>query len=394
MRLRHVLIAAAVILLAAGCEADKKDPKSVAAKEWEKARASVMLGLALDQYKTGSFDKCRETTDEALRLAPDSGALHLLSARLHIEKGLLEPAERELELARAYAPNDPEPQYLSGVVYQRWQKPETALQFYKSAADKAPAELAYLMAESETLVALDRSPEALALLSAKVTYFENSGVIRDAVGQLLMQAGRYDEAVAMLRQASILSPDDAAIRERYGLALYYHKDYRDCAEVLSALVQKESYSKRADLFTMLGECQLQIGKPRDARYSYETASQLDDSSAAVWRGLGQAALACGDLRRAELSLARSLKTDAVAAETHLLLGYVYLRQNRLPEALTQFQTSSAQDPRDTVSICMQGYVFEKMGRNQDATRCYGKALKIKPEDDMATRLMAAIDLHD
>lgn len=393
MRFRHVLIAAAVILLAAGCESEKKDPKSVAAKQWDKARSSVMLGLALDQYKSGSFDKCRETTDEALRLAPDNGQLHLLSARLYIEKGLMEPAERELEAARIFAPNDPETQYLSGIIYQRWQKPELALQYYKTAAEKAPAELAYLMAESEMLVAMDRNAEALALLSAKVTYFENSGVIRDAVGQLLMQAGRYEEAVGMLRQATILSQDDLSMKERLGLALYYHKDFRECADVLSALVQKEPYSKRADLFTLLGESQLQIGNPREARYSYETASQLEENSAAVWRGLGQAALACGDFRRAELALARSLKLDG-AAETHLLLGYVYLRQNRLPEALTQFQTSSAADPRDTVSICMEGYVFEKMGRNQDATRCYAKALKLKPEDDMATRLMAAIDLHD
>ena len=243
------------------------------------------------------------------------------------------------------------------------------------------------------LVALDRAPQALALLGEKVNYYENSGVIRDAVGQLLVQAGRYEEAVAMLKQASILSEDDLTIRERLALALYYHKDYREAADVLAALVQAEPFSKRADLFTVLGECQLQSGKARDARYSFESAGALDPDSAAAWRGLGRAALECGDLKRAELALVRSSKLDN-AGETQLLLGYVYLKQDRLPQALVSFEAAAAADGRDPVSACMVGHVFEKMGKPDVAMRWYTRALKLKPGDDLATQLMAGVDLHD
>ena len=39
------------------------------------------------------------------------------------------------------------------------------------------------------------------------------------------------------------------------------------------------------------------------------------------------------------------------------------------------------------------YVLEKMGHNDEALRCYAQALKLKPNDDFATRLMAEVQLN-
>lgn len=385
-----------LVLSIAGCQSGPHEPtaKEKATKEWNAARAAVLTGLATDQYKNGNFDKSRQTVNQALKLVPDSPALHILSAKLAIEGGQLELAEQELKLARQFAPNDGEAYYLSGVVYQRWQKPQTAYEFYSQAYSKAPAELAYLMAEAEMLVAMDRMPEALQLLQAKVTYFEHSGTIRDAVGQMLMQAGRYDDAVAMLREASILSETELPIRERLALALYAAKQYRECADTLGRLLTNDPYAKRGDLFAMLGECRLHLSNPRAARTTFETATQLDPYSARAWQGLGRAALECGDVRRAEMSLTHSIALDRGNSESHLLLGYVRLRENHLQEALDSFQKASKADPRDTVSMCMVGYVLEKLGRSGEALQYYSRALKLKPGDDMAAQLMAGVNLHE
>ena len=197
--------------------------------------------MAQDQYKAHDFDKCRETLGKALAMSPNNAQLHTLSAKVEIEQGHLEAAERELELARRFAPADPEPYYLSGVIYQRWQKPQAALEFYRQAGQRAPAELAYVLAEGEMLVALERAPEALTLLQSKVTYFENSSTIRDAVGQLLLQRGRYAEAVDMFRQASVLAEEDNSVRERLATAYFYNKQYRQAAEVLTRQTANEPF---------------------------------------------------------------------------------------------------------------------------------------------------------
>ncbi len=367
--------------------------KDAARKQWASARAGVLHNLAREQYQTGHFDKCRQTLEDALKLDPDNAAIHLLYAKLGIEQGNLDVSDRELAIARKLVPTDAEADYLSGVVSQRWQRNEQALTYYKAASEKQPAELAYLLAQAETLVAMNKSDEALALLEARVVYFEHSAPIRDAVGQLYMQRGKYIQAVDMFRQASILSTDDLAVREHLALAQFRAKQYRDASDTLVRLLKDERYLKRADLYIAQGECCLQLGRFREARESFELASQISPAQAGIWLGMAKSAMELSDLRRAEMSLKRALTLDPASSESNLLMGYLRLKQDKLDEAMASFRKASALDSTDTVSLCMVGYTLEKQGKNTEAFEYYNRALKLKPGDDLATRLMAEVQLN-
>jgi tetratricopeptide (TPR) repeat protein len=388
-------VVVAVTLLALGCQ-NKKEPtqEEAAQKRWNDARASVLYSVAQDQYKSHDFDKCKQTIGQALKMSPSSAPLLVLAAKVDIEQSKLEQAEGELETARKWSPQDPEAYYLSGVIYQRWQKPETALEFYRQAAQRAPGELPYVLAQGEMLVSTGHSDQALQLLQAKVAYFENSATIRDAVGQLLLHAGKYAEAVDMLRQASILASDDLTIRERLALAYYYNKQFRECAQTLQKLLDNDTYAKRGDLLEIMGECQMNLGQPRDARGTFQQATDLNPYSAHLWQSYGRAALESNDLKRANVALNKAVSLEPSNSGSYLLIGYVQVREKKLKEALAAFQKASALDPKDTVSLCMIGYVLEKMGRPETAIQYYAKALKIKPGDDMAAQLMAGVDTRE
>ena len=421
MRWTWILLPVIAASLLLGCEDNKKTPtqKQVAAAQWNRARANVMVGLARDQYATGNFDSCRKTVDEALRMDPDNAPLRVISAKLAIESGQLELADKELEKARKINPKDPEADYLSGVVNQRWQKTEEAYQSYARAAEKNPNELAYLMAESEMLVQLDQNQKALAVLKDKLNFFENSAAIRDAVGQLLMQdtPPKYDEAALVLRQASSLAPEEMQIREHYGMALYYSKQYHEAISQIERLLKEEKYNKRADIHTVLGECLMQVAtgegasELRDARDHFELASQLDPAPVSAWLNLAKAALRIDDLKRAELSLRKAMTLSATPperADANLLMGYLSLkhgedrgqriedRKKYLSDALGSFRKASQLtadangNVTDAVSLCMTGFVLEKMGRSDEAIRFYSLALKVKPNDDLATSLLAKV----
>jgi Flp pilus assembly protein TadD len=390
-----VVVAAALIgLSAGGCQNPRKKQSKEATARWNHARAGVMLSLAQDQYKNGSFDKCRQTLADAMKMDPKNVQLRMLSAKLALEQAQLELAEQELETVRKIAPNNPEGYYLSGVVYQRWQKSDRAYEFYTAASDKAPGELSYILARAEMMVDLDRQEEALSLLKDKVVYFENSAAIRDAVGQLLSQKKQYHDAVDMFRQASILEDQELTFKERLGLALYYDKNYTEAADVLGKLVAKEGYGERADLLLALGESQLQLNKNHDARQTFESATQKDPSDARAWLGLGRAAMESKDYRRAELALKKAQSLDASSPDAHLMFGYLRLRQGKSKDALAAFYKASQLDPADSVAVSMMGYTYEKGGRKDLAMKYYGKALKINPNDPMALKLMAALDLND
>jgi tetratricopeptide (TPR) repeat protein len=397
MRFKHVIASVclcAILGCAGASKSQRREDRVAANKRWNSTRAAVLGQLASDQYKSGNFDKSRQTLNEAMRMDPENGRLHLLSAKLAIEQGQLELADKELGAARRGDPKNAEVEYFSGVVYQRWEQPEKALEFYQVACEKAPTELAYLMAEAETLVSMDRASEALDLLKQKVVFFEHSAVIRDAAGQLLVREQRWPEAVDMLRQATVLAEDDVTVREHYALALYFNKQYREAADTLTRLLTNEKCAKRGDLYLALGECQLELGRPRAAWPALETATQLSPNSTEAWISLAKVAMKLNDLRRADLSLRHAVSLNPASTEAHLLAGYVYVRQNRLSDALNSFRKATALDPGDVVSLCMTGYVLQKSGRPDQAMKFYARALKLKPGDEMATKLMASVNLSE
>src|SRR4051794_4450944 len=118
MRIQFVIagtVAAIALLVSAGCASTDKKPtaKQVATQKWNGARSNVMASLAKDQFKSGNFEQCRKTVDGALALNPKDPQLHLLSAKLAIEQGQLELAEKELGETRNLTPKDAESYYLS-----------------------------------------------------------------------------------------------------------------------------------------------------------------------------------------------------------------------------------------------------------------------------------------
>lgn len=381
-------------LLLAGCGENKQTGKQQMTQQWQDARAGVQYGLARQQYESGNLNNARQSVDQAMLLNPVHVEAMILSARIYIEQGHLEPAEQTLTRAIEIAPGEAEIDYLLGVIDQRWQRPERALEHYRAAVKKNPKELAYVLAEAETLVVLNRIDEALALLSGKVVYFENSATIRDAVGQLLVQQERYSEAVEMLRRANSLAGTDLAIREHLALAMYYNRQWRESADLLARLVADPQYARRADLHIALGECYMELNRARDARNAFDTTTALEPASAGGWIRLAKAALALEDYRRTHLSLRKAMSLEPSNSEIHLLYGYLRLREERLADALTSFNRAYTLDRTDTVSLCMIGYVLEKMGRQAQAMNYYAQALQLKPNDELASRLMANIDLSE
>lgn len=390
--LRRKCLAVSVVLIAAvvGCESGSKKhggEKNAATLHWKLARAGVQSSLARDQYKAGNFDAARKTVDDALKLVPSSSELRTLSARIAIEQGNLDYAEKELRLAQEANPADPAPDYYYGVIMQRWQRLTRALELYTSASEKGPGEPAYILARAELLVALDRDADAIQTLQKACASFENSAEIRSALANVMMKQRRYAEAVDVFRQAVLLGADDENLREQLARALFRSNRLTEAASVLERILKSENYGNRADLYTLLGECELAAGRPLEARAAFETASNLQPQNIVYLLNLAKASLESHDLRRAEMTVRRALAISPTDSQANLLLGYVRMEQEKLPEALAAFRRATQSDSRDTTALCMSGVVLEKLGRRDEAAQHYARALDINPGDDLARQLL-------
>lgn len=383
-----VLFVAALIALTTGCGRNKQ--KNEVYQHWNSARAAVQGSLANERYKLGNLDDARKAVDEAIKLDPKNPGYRILSARIYMERNMLEAADQELATARTLAPRLGEIDYLSGVIYQRWQKPELALEYYTKASEKQPGELQFLMARAEVMVQLQRTEEAIKLLQSKLTYFEYSGPLRDLLGSLYQQQGNMEEASRMYYQATILSPEDLTIRERLARSYFELHRYAQCGEQVDTILKDPKYQARADLYLLKGECLLQVQDFRGARDALEKSLELNGSSVPALLAMTKASISLDDLPRAEVSLRKAMSLQPDESQVHLAMGYLRMEQKKWPEALKSFTRAAELAPKDAMPVCMMGLVYERQGNTEEAMKYYGKALQIQPGDKLATELLSKL----
>src|SRR3954469_18966483 len=128
-----ILPLAGVLALAiTGCanQAPEKTAHQDGVARWNLARAGVLYSLGKEQFENGNLDDSRKTINNALKYSPDNVLVRLLSAKLSIEQAKLDAAEAEMNLVRELDPKNAEAEYLTGVIYQRWQKTDIAFEAY------------------------------------------------------------------------------------------------------------------------------------------------------------------------------------------------------------------------------------------------------------------------
>ena len=115
---------------------------------------------------------------------------------------------RSWKIARKLAPNDAEADYLSGVVYQRWQKPTGRLRVLQAGRREGPGGAGVPDGRRRRCWSRWTAPTRRWRCSRrKVVYFEHSaGDPRRGRPAADAAKGRYREAVDMFRQATILTP--------------------------------------------------------------------------------------------------------------------------------------------------------------------------------------------
>ncbi|MBN2447263.1 MAG: tetratricopeptide repeat protein [Phycisphaerae bacterium] len=339
---------AAAMTVWQGCQytGGQLQSRQQATQRWQIARADVKAQLAADQLELGRIDAAAAELDEALQLDPNNADLRLMQARVCLARGdnatalaLLESLERDSgPLAEAH--------YLIGIVCQQRLQWSAAEEYFLSALEQSPREVAYLSAAVQARLQSGRIDQAWELLEQYKDDLGHTPAYFACVAECAESAGDWERASAAWRRVAD-AQDDPVVGERIALALYRAGKWSETATLIEQLISKHSIATNSVLHHVLAECLMELGELDKARD--QLSMILKDSprdAQAQWslaRVLAQMGESQGALRVAERALALEPE-NARIIELVATLAYDlgdYARAAALAQALARRETDNA-----------------------------------------------------
>jgi len=232
------------------------------------------------------------------------------------------------------------------------------------------------------------------------------------LGVVYMQMGRYTDALAPMKKAAALSPNDVETHYNLGVTLQglgrlqeaeasYRKALRINPHYVDALcnlgvalhnlghledaeknLQKAVRIKPdyAEAHNNLGSTLKELGRLDEAEASCRQALQLQPHNAAAHINLGNVLQALGRLDEAESSYRQALEISPDSAGTHRNLGNVLREKNCLAEAEASFGRALRINPDDAGAHNNLGITLQGLGRLDEADAHFQIALHINPDD--------------
>jgi tetratricopeptide (TPR) repeat protein len=119
------------------------------------------------------------------------------------------------------------------------------------------------------------------------------------------------------------------------------------------------------------------GRLHEAERIYREVLLANPQHADALNFLGVIAMQAGNLKDAEMWLARSIQSGG-GADAHNNYGEVLRRQDKLRLALVSFEKAVAMDPNYPEAWCNRGLVYQSAGDNKNAEASFFRAVQLDP----------------
>jgi len=345
--------------------------------------AGIYYTLSQVYYNTSQHQKAIDNVLEAIRLAPDNLEYKESAADIYI---LLNDYPKALTLLKEVSerrPDDINVLYNIGRLYEAEKQPSEAIKYY----ERITEEYTYDETVLRRMIAIyenykDYANEASAmekLLSLDPTNLE----LKVLTAQTFLRIPDYEKALELYE--GILETD-ARNREIQTevIKIYFRQNRNDIAfEKYGQLINRDT----VDFMTKMGIALafFEAGK-EDSTALYVAKSILETVRSSYeneW--MPEFYLALIEIRehglaKVEDKLRKILTNADTSAEAHVQVGFVYLEQNKLEDAVKVFSEGAGKFPEDFRLNYLTGLSYYRLGRNRESYPFLEKALVISPGD--------------
>jgi tetratricopeptide (TPR) repeat protein len=328
--------------------------------------------LGILSRQKGAFEDAAERFEQVLARKPDDVFARLRLAEALLETGRTDAAQAHLETALSQAPRNAFAHFLLGQIAYEADAFEKAAEHYETVLRLQPTAtqvhtplgIAYrnLGDEEQSRYHLDRRGTALvALNDPRVLDLEafkhTSGATALTRGQQLIDAGRYQDAIAALEQAAAQDPSNPSVHLSLGVARSY------------------------------------AGDQPGAIAAFEEALRLDSQESKAHYNLGAIYAANGQPGLAEEHFRAAVAGDPRHKSANLELAEMLRRSGRCREAVSYFQQTLAIAPGDIAARQHLALCHLRLGEDTAARSLLEEGLAANPNHlgfiDALARVLAA-----
>ncbi len=205
----------------------------------------------------------------------------------------------------------------------------------------------------------------------------NSVLARNNLGNLMLQKGLADQAIAQFQRALEVRPGLAEAHSNLGNALAQKGAAREAiAQYQKALELRPGL---AEVHNNLGTLLLQQGRVDEALAEYQKALEIRPNFADTHNDVGTLFLQLGRIEEAIPHLQKALELRPGLATAHNSLGLAFLQQGRSDEATAHFQKALELRPDLATAHNNLGSVLFQQGQVEPAMAQFQKALELRPD---------------
>lgn len=210
-----------------------------------------------------------------------------------------------------------------------------------------------------------------------------AGTLHAHLGNVYLEQGRTDEAVAEMRDAARLTPNFAPIHNDLANALKTQGKFDEAiAEYAEALRLQPNY---AAPYSNLGALLVSRGRAKEALVYFQEAIRRLPKLADAHYNLATALVSLGRTNEAVASFRKALEYRYHYPDAHNNLAVVLAGQGRVDEAIDHFREAIRFSPDYAEAHFNLAETLARAGRNLEAIQEYQEVLRIDSSDEDARR---------
>ena len=207
-------------------------------------------------------------------------------------------------------------------------------------------------------------------------------------GAALLDLGRSEEAVGVLRQAVAEEPDALEPRCQLALALLRSAENRDAlelAESAAAVDPLEEWPHRLRALALM-----RLGRHKQAAAAAEEAVRLEPELAVTHEILADALREAGDRRGARAAAETAIEHDPELAGAYLTLSLINIDEERMADAERHARRALELEPENADALNNLGVALLNLGGREDEARdAFERAARLSPTHEVARENLAA-----